>query len=58
MTLRHLKSRHGEPKDIDLDFDGKLQRFTRASAEADTGKLQSALAALWKRTARPMTRKE
>lgn len=51
VTLRHLKSRHGEPKDIDLDFDGKLQRFTPRSALADTGKLQSALAALWKRTA-------
>jgi replicative DNA helicase len=51
VTLRHLKSRHGEPKDIDLDFDGKLQRFTPRSAPADTGKLQSALAELWKRTA-------
>jgi replicative DNA helicase len=51
VTLRHLKSRHGEPKDIDLDFDGKLQRFAPRSAPVDTGKLQSALAALWKRTA-------
>ncbi len=34
-----------------LDFDGKLQRFTPRSEPADTGKLQSALAALWNRTA-------
>ncbi len=51
VTLRHLKSRHGEPRDIDLDFDGKLQRFTSRSEPADTGKLQAALAALWKQTA-------
>jgi replicative DNA helicase len=51
VTLRHLKSRHGEPKDIDLDFNGTLQRFTPRNESANTGKLQSALAALWKRTA-------
>jgi replicative DNA helicase len=51
VTLRHLKSRHGEAKDIDLEFDGKLQRFTPRREPADTGKLQAALAALWKRTA-------
>lgn len=51
VTLRHLKSRYGEPKDIDLAFDGKFQRFTPRSSPTDTGKLQSALAALWKRTA-------
>jgi replicative DNA helicase len=51
VILRHLKSRHGEPKDIDLVFDGKLQRFAPRSAPADTGKLQAALAALWNRTA-------
>ena len=56
VTLRHLKSRHGEPKDIALRFEGKLMRFTPSadagrSASADKGKLQSALAALWKRTA-------
>jgi replicative DNA helicase len=56
VTLRHLKSRHGEPKDIALRFEGKLQRFTPAadaghSTGADKGKLQSALAALWRRTA-------
>jgi replicative DNA helicase len=53
VTLRHLKSRHGEPKDIALDFCRRLQRFTPHSDQAarpDTGKLQSALAALWKRT--------
>jgi replicative DNA helicase len=51
VTLRHLKSRHGEPNDIDFDFDGKLQRFAPRGTSADTGKLQSAIAALWKRTA-------
>jgi replicative DNA helicase len=55
VTLRHLKSRHGEAKDIALAFDGKLQRFTALAGEAanpaERGRLQSALAALWKRTA-------
>jgi replicative DNA helicase len=54
VTLRHLKSRHGEPKDIALDFNRRLQRFSLQTDEAarpDAGKLQSALAALWKRTA-------
>jgi replicative DNA helicase len=50
VTLRHLKSRHGEPKDIDLNFDGKLQRFTPHREPADSGKLQAAMASLWKRT--------
>jgi replicative DNA helicase len=49
-TLRHLKSRHAEAKDIDLGFDGKLQRFTPRSEPADTSKMQADLAALWKRT--------
>jgi replicative DNA helicase len=55
VKLRHLKSRHGEAKDIALAFDGKLQRFTPFAGEAgnraDGGRLQSALASLWKRTA-------
>jgi hypothetical protein len=51
--LRHLKARHGETKDIALDFNRRLQRFTShtdQSGRHDTGKLQSALTALWKRT--------
>jgi len=55
VTLRHLKSRHGEVRDIALFFNRKLQRFTSASTAAtskpDQGKLQKALADLWKRTA-------
>jgi replicative DNA helicase len=55
VTLRHLKSRHGECRDIELTFDRKHQRFTPASSDQgprpDAGKLQSALATLWARTA-------
>jgi replicative DNA helicase len=54
VTLRHLKSRHGEARDIALTFDRKRQRFTPAVVEqetqADDAAKQSALAALWKRT--------
>src|SRR6266545_6375846 len=54
VTLRHLKSRHGEAKDIVLTFDRRLQRFTAAATgepPPDAGKLKSTLAALWARTA-------
>jgi replicative DNA helicase len=55
VTLRHLKSRHGEARDIELIFHRKLQRFTPAGGDLaprpDAGKNRSALAALWKRTA-------
>jgi replicative DNA helicase len=55
VTLKHLKSRHGEARDIELHFDRKRQRFTPAGGagegRADRGKLQAALAALWERTA-------
>ncbi len=52
VVLKHLKSRHGETKDIALTFDRKHQRFTPAApveppARADRGKLQSRLRALW-----------
>jgi replicative DNA helicase len=54
VTLRHLKSRHGEAKDIALTFDRRHQRFTPAGADLapkpDAGKVKSALAALWART--------
>jgi replicative DNA helicase len=55
VTLRHLKSRHGEAKDIGLTFDRRLQRFTPAGGDQgprpDAAKVKSALAALWARTA-------
>jgi hypothetical protein len=54
VTLRHLKSRHGECRDLDLTFDRKHQRFTPAGSDPgpgpDAGKVKSALAALWART--------
>jgi replicative DNA helicase len=55
VTLRHLKSRHGECRDMALTFHRRHQRFTPAGSgpapRPDTGRLQSALAALWARTA-------
>ena len=30
VTLRHLKARHSERKDLPLEFDGRTQRFTEA----------------------------
>jgi replicative DNA helicase len=55
VTLRHLKSRHGECRDLDLTFDRKHQRFTPAGGDPgprpDAGRVKSALAALWARTA-------
>jgi replicative DNA helicase len=55
VTLRHLKSRHGEAKDLPLTFHRKLQRFTAADSDQepreDGEKVQAALEALWNRTA-------
>ena len=54
VILRHLKSRHGEAKDIDLTFHRRHQRFTPCGGDQgprpDAGKVKSALAALWART--------
>ena len=55
VVLKHLKSRHGETKDIALTFDRKRQRFTPAepaepAPRADNGKLQAALRAMWDKT--------
>ena len=53
VTLRHLKSRHGETKDMEFSFDRKLQRFTSQSDQAakpDKGKHKAALRELWNRT--------
>jgi replicative DNA helicase len=55
VILKHLKSRHGETRDIALSFDRKRQRFTSAPPAEPTkrnekGKLQAALRALWDKT--------
>lgn len=56
VILRHLKARHTEPKDVRLTFDRRIQRFAEAedpriwNPDKPTGKLQSALTALWDRT--------
>jgi replicative DNA helicase len=51
VTLRHLKSRHGEALDLALTFDRKRQRFTPAGEQGAGDALnRSALAALWQRT--------
>ncbi len=56
MVLRHLKARHGETRDLSLAFDRAHQSFTadplvRTTTKPDPGKLKSALASLWTRTA-------
>jgi replicative DNA helicase len=57
VTLRHLKSRHGETRDILLSFDRPHQRFTPAEPAPSpqppngaSGKLQAALRAAWAQT--------
>jgi replicative DNA helicase len=55
VVLKHLKSRHGETRDIALAFDRNRQRFTPAPPSEPTkrtekGKLQAALRVLWDRT--------
>jgi replicative DNA helicase len=54
VTLRHLKSRHGECRDIALTFHRPHQRFTPTTSDSaprpEAGKMKSALAALWART--------
>jgi replicative DNA helicase len=56
VILKHLKSRHGETRDIALSFDRKRQRFTSAppaepAKPTERGKLQAALRAMWEKTA-------
>ena len=49
-----LEAAAREAQDMELHFDGRCQRFTPVGdgeRPADKGKLQSALAAMWKRTA-------
>jgi replicative DNA helicase len=60
VRLRHLKARHTQPKDLLLDFDRCIQRFSEAEdphtwnpdgpGKPRKGKLQSALAAAWVNT--------
>lgn len=62
VTLKHLTSRHGETRDIVLDFDKRCQRFSEvedpslwkpeaepAGGKEPAGKLQKALQTLWDR---------
>jgi replicative DNA helicase len=52
VELRHLKSRHGDCRDLRLDFDGAHQTFTpiETTPAADQGKLTKALGDAWART--------
>jgi replicative DNA helicase len=53
IVLRHLKSRHGEVKDLELTFDAKLQRFAPTgdtTPKPERGKLKSDLRDLWNQT--------
>ena len=54
VTLRHLKARHTEPRDLLLRFDRRRQSFSPAEPPprigAESKRLQSALAAMWNRT--------
>jgi replicative DNA helicase len=54
VVLRHLKSRHGETKDLVLAFDRACQRFSDPDHTWDpnrpAGNVRSALRALWNRT--------
>ncbi|MDY0165278.1 MAG: DnaB-like helicase C-terminal domain-containing protein [Thermoguttaceae bacterium] len=51
-TLRHLKARHGECRDLVLRFDKPIQRFTDGNAwQPNTGRIADALAGAWDSTA-------
>lgn len=54
VTLRHLKARHTEPRDIELRFERTCQSFTPTAdagrARQPIGVLAPELAALWDRT--------
>ncbi|MCL4207596.1 MAG: AAA family ATPase [Pirellulaceae bacterium] len=56
VTLKHLKARHGEQRDVLLRFDKARQAFSPEDSSAETerkpdGKLLSALRGLWGSTA-------
>jgi len=52
VTLKHLKARHTEAADIELEFDRQTQSFTSAepAMSAESHKLRDALASLWNAT--------
>jgi replicative DNA helicase len=56
VALKHLKSRHGETKEIPLTFDRKHQRFTadeptaKPAPRADTSKFKATLQDSWDKT--------
>jgi replicative DNA helicase len=50
VTLKHAKSRYGEPLDIPLRFSGCVQRFDPAD-DQDGGKLAGAVRNVWDRRA-------
>jgi replicative DNA helicase len=53
VTLRHLKSRYAEARDLKLSFDRKLQRFAAVidpQSRPDSSTIPKNLAALWDRT--------
>jgi hypothetical protein len=54
VTLRHLKSRHGECRDLELTFHRRYQRFTSAASDKeprqDRRKQRQDIAAAWERT--------
>ena len=55
VVLKHLKSRHGEAKDLHLSFDRPHQRFTPAEpslqpTRGEAGRLQTAMRSLWDST--------
>lgn len=52
VTLKHAKSRYGEPRDIALRFAGSVQRFDPAD-EPGEGKLAGAVRDVWGRQAAP-----
>jgi replicative DNA helicase len=49
VTLKHAKSRHGEPLDLLLRFTGAVQRFDPAGDQGDDGKLAAAVRDVWGR---------
>jgi replicative DNA helicase len=52
VTLRHVKSRHGEPADIALRFTGSVQRFDPAG-DLGKGRLAAAVQSVWDQKGEP-----
>ncbi len=47
VTLKHVKSRHGETLDIPLRFTGSVQRFDPAGDQADDVPSSAAVRDVW-----------